>query len=80
MLLFPNGLTRKAGQASPSIPEHKPEQGFPMGCQADQGHWAGTRTEVRLLLCGLNGESPRPSGGVHYDPKLVEPHTGEGVL
>lgn len=45
----------------PPIPEHHPEQGFPTSRQADQGPWAGTRTERRLRLCVLNGESP--SGG-----------------
>lgn len=29
----------------PPTPEHHPEQGFPTSRQADQGPWAGTRTE-----------------------------------
>lgn len=41
----------------PPIPEPKPEQGFPVSRQADQGHWAGT-------LQRFSGKSPRPSGGV----------------
>lgn len=74
----------------PPIPEHHPEQGFPTSRQADQGPWAGTRTEGDCgCVCSMGShpvevhlQDGKHKGSLTWTPcsKSVEPYTGKGML